>query len=55
MLATLELIRAGAIRVGPLVTHRLAGADFAEACRLLGSKDDRCLGIALAWGRQDRG
>lgn len=51
LVATLELIRTGGIRVAPLVTHPLAGADFAESCRLLGSKDTECLGIALAWNK----
>jgi threonine dehydrogenase-like Zn-dependent dehydrogenase len=49
LLATLELIRKGMIRVAPLVTHRLPGSDFAEACRLLGGKGAEYLGIALAW------
>lgn len=49
LLATLDLIRAGIIRVAPLVTHRLTGAEFGRACRLIGGTNAACLGIALAW------
>jgi 2-desacetyl-2-hydroxyethyl bacteriochlorophyllide A dehydrogenase len=49
LVGTLEMIQKGAIKVAPLVTHKLDGADFGQACRLLGSKDAEYLGIALAW------
>jgi bacteriochlorophyllide a dehydrogenase len=49
LLNTMELIRAGTIQVAPLVTHRFDGADFGQACRLLGDRSAKYLGIALVW------
>ena len=49
LLDTLDCIRVGAIRVPPLVTHRIAGADFGEACRLLGDPTAEYLGIVGVW------
>ncbi len=49
MLATLEWLRVGRLRLLPLITHHVAARDFAEACRLLGGRSGDYLGILVDW------